>query len=264
MTKVGMKWGVILLCLVANLLAANVAAMQRLKVVMLVREQRNDKGEVIPIKDDIRQLFLFFEREAGLDLELRYYPMVRLMANLKNAEGLAFGLSKTTERQAYLDFSDPIYANYVWVVARQDAVFPFSTMLDLRGKTVGIMRGVSYGDEFDQAKNTLFYVEEDTVSHVARLKKLAIKRMDAMLIGARQPDPREVERMLKEMQYNDKSHTLDVSETKFTVLNQALRIDELHFAAATAKHQEALKRLNLAIARGKKTGEIATILNSIR
>ncbi|WP_222612323.1 substrate-binding periplasmic protein [Undibacterium flavidum] len=241
-----------------------VAAAEIEKIPLLVRELRNDQGEIIPVKDDIRQLFLYFEREANVSFEVRYYPMTRLLNNVKNGEGIAFGLSKNSERLESMQFSDFIYANYVWLVTPRTRQFTFNHIDDLKGKTVGVIRGVSYGDEFDQRKNEAFRVEEDTASHVARLKKLSMRRMDVMLFGARQADPNEVHALLRHMQGVDKSHVLDASEIDFTVLNKPLRVDELHFAAPLNKHGELIKRLNLAIARGKKTGEITRILSPVK
>ncbi len=237
------------------------SASQDNKVTLFVRELRNDQGEVIPIKDDIRQLLLYIEREANMRFEIRYFPMSRLLNHVKNGEGVAFGLSKNSERLESLQFSEFIYANYVWLVTAKEQQFSFTQLEDLKGKTVGVIRGVSYGDEFDRAKNELFKVEEDTSSHVARLKKLSMRRMDVMLFGARQADPREVETILKHMQLVDKSHILDAKEIAFRVLDKPLRIDELHFAVALGQYGDLIKRLNSAILRGKKTGEIMRILN---
>lgn len=240
------------------------AAAEIEKIPLLVRELRNDQGEIIPVKDDIRQLFLYFEREASVSFEVRYYPMARLLHNVKNGEGIAFGLSKNSERLESMQFSDFIYANYVWLVTPRTRQFHFNQIGDLKGKTVGVIRGVSYGDEFDQRKNDAFKVEEDTASHVARLKKLSMHRMDVMLFGARQADPNAVHTLLRHMQSVDKSHVLDAAEIDFAVLSTPLRIDELHFATALNKHGELIKRLNLAIARGKKTGEISRILSPVK
>jgi polar amino acid transport system substrate-binding protein len=231
------------------------------KVSLLIRELRNDKGEIIPIKAEIQQLLLFLEREANINFKIEYYPMARLLNRLKNGDGIGFGLSKNSERLTTMRFSDPVYANYVWIVTRKNNNFPFASIDDLKGKTIGVMRGVSYGDEFEEKKNTLFTVEEDTASHVARLKKLAMKRMDAMLFGARQSSAKEVQALLHQMQNVDRSHILDASETDFTVLANPMRMDELHFATNLTKYRELIKRLNVAIDRGKKNGEIGRILN---
>ena len=256
----GLLISLFLVCLAFHLSADCRAAMPE-KVNLLIRELRNDKGDVIPIKEDIRQLLLFLEREANVSFKIEYYPMARLVNQIKTGDGIGFGLSKNSERLETMRFSDPIYANYVWIVTRKTNTFPFSNIDDLKGKTIGVMRGVSYGDEFDQKKNDVFTVEEDTASHVARLKKLAMKRMDAMLFGARQSNSNEVEALLHHMQNVDRSHVLDASESDFTVLSKPLRIDELHFAVSLHKYGALIKRINIALTRGKKNGEINRILN---
>jgi polar amino acid transport system substrate-binding protein len=254
------KW---LLCfmLFMPLLASPEISAKQDKVTLLIRELRNDRGELIVIKEDIRQLLLYFEREAQVNFDVQYYPMARLLNHVNNGYGIAFGLSKNSERLETMQFSEFIYANYVWLITSVNQQFTFDHIDDLKGKTVGIIRGVSFGDEFDRKKNVLFKVEEDPASHVARLKKLAMRRMDVMLFGTRESDARQVEALLRRMQSEDKFQTLDTSETAFTVLRKPLHLDELHFAAATQKHGDIIQRLNVAIERGKKNGEIMRILN---
>lgn len=256
--------GVMSLLLVAAMLVIvpQAGAAEVEKVALLIRELKNDRGEVVPVRDDTRQLIAYFEREAQVKFDVRYYPMPRLLNNVKRGEGIAFGLSKNAERLASLHFSDPIYANYVWLVVRKNNIFPFFGIEDLKGKTVGIIRGVSYGDEFDQKKNSLFSVEEDVSSHVIRLKKLAKNRMDVMLFGARQSDPAEVEALLRDMQKVDQSQSLETAEIEFTVLNKPMSVDELHFAAAPLKYARLMMRLNAAIVRGRKSGDILRILTA--
>src|SRR5262249_28249965 len=123
-----------------------------------------------------------------------------LLANASQGEGLIFGVTETAERKAQFRFSDTIYANYVWVVTRSDRRFPFRSMADLKGKTLGVARGVSYGDEFDRQRNVLFAVEEDSVnSYAVRLRKLWAQRMDAMLYGDWRANPDEIEAKLNRM-----------------------------------------------------------------
>lgn len=240
--------------------AVPVATSEPQTVVLLIRELRNDSGEVVPIREDIRQLLAYFERETHLHFDIRYYPMNRLLSNAKAGEGIVFGLSKTSERLHSLRYSEPIYANYVWLVVRQDADIRFNEIGDLKGKTVGVVRGVSYGDEFEQQKHGMFTVEDDASSYAARLRKLTSKRMDIMLFGDRRPDPREVELYLRKLQQQDQARPAEKSETEFKVLNKPLRIDELHFAAALQKHNAVIDQLNNAILTGKKSGELMRIL----
>ena len=255
-----------LLLLVSSLFASSpgmaTEVAKQEKLVLLIRELRNEAGEVVPIRDEIRQLLNYFEYQLQIKFEIRRYPWTRLLANARTGEGIVFGLSKNRERLQTYQFSKAIYANYVWLVTRSDATFVYNNMLDLKGKTVGVIRGTSYGDEFDSQRNVLFQVEEDLGSHGARLKKLINKRMDVMIFGDRHGQADEVEQLLirilrKELSTSDKS-----LEQAFKVLPKPMLVDELHFAAAGAQYGEWIRKLNAAILAGRKSGEISRILIS--
>ena len=255
-----------LLLLVSSLFASSpgmaTEVAKQEKLVLLIRELRNEAGEVVPIRDEIRQLLNYFEYQLQIKFEIRRYPWTRLLANARTGEGIVFGLSKNRERLQTYQFSEAIYANYVWLVTRSDATFVYNNMLDLKGKTVGVIRGTSYGDEFDSQRNVLFQVEEDLGSHGARLKKLINKRMDVMIFGDRHGQADEVEQLLirilrKELSTSDKS-----LEQAFKVLPKPMLVDELHFAAAGAQYGEWIRKLNAAILAGRKSGEISRILIS--
>ncbi|MBC3920766.1 transporter substrate-binding domain-containing protein [Undibacterium sp. CY18W] len=236
------------------------AGKQDKKLVLLVRELRNEEGDLVPIREEIRQLLNYFERELRIRFEIRRYPWIRLLNNAKNGEGIVFGLSRNRERLATFRFSETIYANYVWLVTRSDASFVFNSMQDLKGKTVGVVRGASYGDEFDSMRNVLFLVEEDVSSHGARLKKLLNKRMDVMVFGDRRSQPEEVKQLLINMLSNETSHMETAIEQSFKVLPKPLLVDDLHFAAVSPQYDEWIQKLNLAILAGRKSGEINRLL----
>ena len=244
---------------VSNLLWAAESAKPE-KLVLLIRELRNEAGEIVPIREEIRQLLNFFEREIQVKFEIRRYPWTRLLNNARNGEGIVFGLSKNRERLQAFQFSEPIYANYVWLITRSDASFNYNNMLDLKGKTVGVIRGTSYGDEFDSQRNVLFQVEEDTSSNGARLKKLLNKRMDVMVFGDRRSQPEDVTQLLIRILHSESAQVDRSLEHGFKVLSKPMLVDELHFAAAGAQYEEWIRKLNAAILAGRKSGEISRIL----
>ncbi|MFZ6643352.1 substrate-binding periplasmic protein [Undibacterium sp. TC4M20W] len=258
--------GVRLLLLSSALLIATpgsaTEAAKQDKLVLLIRELRNEAGEIVPIRDEIRQLLNYFEHHLQIKFEIRRYPWTRLLVNAKNGEGIVFGLSKNRERLQTYQFSEAIYANYVWLVTRSDASFSYNSMLDLKGKTVGVIRGTSYGDEFDSQRNVLFQVEEDVGSHGARLKKLINKRMDVMIFGDRRAQADEVEQLLIRILRKESSSSDKTLEHGFKVLPKPMLVDELHFAAAGTQYEEWIRKLNAAILAGRKSGEISRILIS--
>jgi|GEM_PF-423093 len=232
------------------------------KLVLLIRELRNEAGDMVPIRDEIRQLLNYFEHQLQIKFEIRRYPWTRLLINARAGEGIVFGLSKNRERLQTYQFSEAIYANYVWLVTRSDATFTYNSMLDLKGKTVGVIRGTSYGDEFDSQRNVLFQLEEDIGSHGARLKKLINKRMDVMIFGDRRAQADEVEQLLLRILRKESSTTDKTVEQGFKVLSKPMLVDELHFAAVGSQYAEWIRKLNAAILLGRKSGEISRILIS--
>ena len=254
------RWLTGMLCASLLCITTGASAAAPEKLVLLIRENRNEAGDMVPLRTEIRSLLAYLEKQAHIHFEIHRYPYSRLKEKAMNGEGIVFGLSKT-KGYAGFTFSDSIYANYVWLVVRHDAVFSFNDIADLKGKTVGIIRGTSYTDEFDAQRNKLFLVEEDVNSQIARLQKLKNRRMDVMLFGDFHTRPEEVQNVLDKIVATDGKAYANVSDMHFTVLKKPLLTDELHFAALPA-FDEAIKKINLAIQAGKKSGEITRILES--
>ncbi|MGF1741933.1 transporter substrate-binding domain-containing protein [Vibrio profundum] len=123
------------------------------------------------------------EDETGERFDIKLYPWARAYNYAKHAQGGIVGLSKTKERLDIFDYSDAVYYDEIILVVRAGEEFNFNSINDLGGKTIGIGRAGSYGDEYETAKNDkLFQVEEDS-DPVFRLKKLLHSRIDVALIG---------------------------------------------------------------------------------
>ena len=122
------------------------------KLVLLIAESNATNTPQVPYNPMFQQAVAYVEKELHLQFEYRRYPWKRLLQSLNEGEGLAFGLSKTRERAQTLHFSLPAFATHVWLVVRSDQAFAFSRLADLQGKTVGMVRGSTYGDEFEKAK----------------------------------------------------------------------------------------------------------------
>ena len=234
------------------------------KVVLFVRELRSESGEILPLRDNVRNVLTYFERQLHIQFEIRRYPMARIFAYVKNGDGIAFGLSKNRERLSQFVFSEPIYATTVWLITRSDNVFNFDSITDLKGKTIGIVRGASYGDDFDKQSNVLFKVEDDVSSHSSRLKKLLNKRMDIMLLSTSYTQATDVENSLRQELRSEGQTDEQTIQSGFVVLNKPLMSDDLHFAATPGVGEVWMNKLNQAIINGKKSGEIARLINSVK
>ncbi|MFZ6655769.1 substrate-binding periplasmic protein [Undibacterium sp. TJN19] len=223
------------------------------EVVVLIPDPINAKGEHAPIPADRQRMLDYIAREADVHFDVQRYPWKRIFMLAEGGEGMIFGLSKTAARQRIYHFSRPIYANYVWLVTRADARFAFKTLADLKGKSIGIVAGTSYGDRFDEQKDKLFRVETDTNSMVARFNKLINRRMDAMVIHDPGSDARSLEDRINRY-VGRQLAAEDKPPVSFSVLPYPLLVDDIHFAIRADKDDGLMNRIDAAIAKGRKLG----------
>ncbi len=87
---------------------------------------------------------------------------------------------RISSREAYLRYSEhPIIADKVILFVNRQQPMDFTHLRDLRGKTVGLLLGDSWGDEFDH-----FIRQNSRIEYVSRggqnFSKLALGRIDYM------------------------------------------------------------------------------------
>lgn len=87
---------------------------------------------------------------------------------------------RISSREAYLRYSEnPIIADKVILFVNRQQPMDFKHLRDLRGKTVGLLLGDSWGDEFDH-----FIRQNSRIEYVSRgeqnFSKLALGRIDYM------------------------------------------------------------------------------------
>lgn len=229
-------------------------------VPLLFGENKNDKGEQLPMPLKVAKFLGYFEKQLVVKFKIQNYPWNRavLMANYDG--DLIFGVSITSEREKTLHFSEPVFYNYVWLVTRSDGTFPFSTLQDLKGKKIGIIRGSHYGDAFDNQKNKLFKIENDVNAYAPRLKKLLTKRMDAMLFASSETNVKIVEQQVNEIMLSEETDHSKLGENNFRVLPVPLLKDGIRFAIRADKDNGMIEKLNKAIEKGNQTGLFAKII----
>lgn len=223
-------------------------------VTLLLGDALDARGRQKPLKPWRRKLFNYLEQELNVTFQIKSYPWPRAERNALNGAGLIFGLPKNDERQRRLHYSDAVGSNTLWLVTRSDTTFPFATLDDLRGKTVGAVRGYTYGDEFERRRNKLFRVDDDIASRSARLQRLLLKRVDALLLV--QPgweSAQEVEAGLRaEIAAFSKELNLP-PDVSLSVLPQPVQTDSgEYFAIAHAQDDGLIDRINTALARQRR------------
>ncbi|WP_394781936.1 substrate-binding periplasmic protein [Undibacterium sp.] len=233
-------------------LAATIASAQTQTMPLLMSEELDDKNNMIPLAPEIVTMLHAVETAGQLQFDIRRYPWKRAMINTENGEGVIFGISKTPERLHRFTFSDPVMSDVAWLVTACDATFPFASIDDLKGKTIGIVRGTTYGEEFDRQANVLFKADDDTNSNPARMKKLLLKRTDAIVMYGNNVD-REAYEVLVNKQYAESATGAnDHGPRLFCVLPKPISVLDVHFAVRPDLDKGIIRKLNTAIALAKK------------
>ncbi len=181
---------------------------------------------------------------AGIPVQLRVKPWVRVLSDTDKGTGGIGGVYRNTERSLKWDFSAPLLSENIAVFTRKDANWSFKEFSDLNDRTIGTVRGWSYGDSFDTARAIPLFKVEDAASDRHNLGKLANGRLDAVLAVE------EAGMMtLKNM-----------GISSITVGARYLTSNPVHIAFAKSSDRAGLLRhLDKAIADLKREGEINRI-----
>lgn len=226
-------------------------------VTLLLGDTLDAQGKQKPLQPWRRKLFDYLEQELNIRFEIKSYPWPRAERNALNGAGLIFGLPKSADRLRALRYSDAASSNTLWLVTRSDATFAFRSVQDLRGKTLGAVRGYSYGDDFERERNKLFKVDDEIASRATRLQRLLLKRVDAVLLyqpsGEGQP---EIEAQLRSyIQPYLKEMAVPPGVT-LSVLPHPLQSDNgMHFAVARGSNDGLIERINEALLRQRKLAQ---------
>lgn len=221
------------------------------RVPLLIGDTLDEQGKPKPINPIKRQLLDALERELGIVFELRMYPWARAERYALDGAGLIFGLPKNADRLHALRYSDVAAYNKLWIVTRSDATFRFNTIEDLRGKSIGMVRGYNYGEEIERARGTVFRTDDNISSRSTRLTRLMLKRVDAVLLY--QPSTQNAHDIEIEINAYMAPRLTTIgaaANASYSVLPKPLAIDAgVFFAIARNKDDGIIDRINAALAR---------------
>jgi polar amino acid transport system substrate-binding protein len=227
-------------------------------VTLIVGESLDESGKIKPLRPWQLKLFEYLETELDVKFQVRMYPWARAERNARSGDGLVFGLPKNPDRLRELHYSEAVASNTLWVVTRSDATFPFESLADLKGKTIGAVRGYGYGDEFEQSRNKLFRVEDDIPSRATRLQRLLLKRVDAVLLY--QPswqNSAEVEAELRAFAAPLARELALPPGLTLSVLPRPIQLEnQQFFAISKGKDDGLIDRINAALARQQKPASL--------
>lgn len=246
-------WRITLLLFLLGMALTPVAKAQIVTpTVILMSEELDAKGKVLPLAQHIQGIFYSLEKHSGLKLEIRRYPWKRALEMAMNGEGIIFGISKTTEREKSLVFSSALFSDKVYLVTRCDQTFKYQQIADLKGKVIGLVRGTSYGTEFDSQIGKLFQVEADTGSNAGRLRKLYSRRMDAFLLYSIQ-ESKQLATQINQSYANEFPQT--AKSAVFCVLPTPVSQVSIHLAQAKSQVADQFLLLESAILKARQSEE---------
>ncbi|MCX7217651.1 MAG: transporter substrate-binding domain-containing protein [Burkholderiales bacterium] len=249
----GVLLGALVLPLTTQALGPNVP--------LYVSEELDDKSAVVPLSPQTKALFDYLEDALQFQFEIRRVPWKRAVESAQNGDGMIFGISKTPERLRQLAFSVPIYSEQTLLITRCESNFRFKSLQDLKGQTLGIVRGTSYGEEFDQQKNILFKVEDDTGNTPARFNKLRLGRMDGLLVYSQTHDLAKLELSLNELYSGSQEQRTGKATRQFCVQAKPISSVEIHFAIRPDRDQGLLRQIDKVLQSARTKGDLARIFS---
>ncbi|MBE1426261.1 polar amino acid transport system substrate-binding protein [Desulfomicrobium macestii] len=108
-------------------------------------------------------------------------PWKRAQAGADEGKWGIGGLYLNQQRLWKYDYSTPIYEERLMVYMMKTKRFPFREMKDLRGKRIGVMRGWTYGDGFDEAVAAGWFETVQLSDDRSNFHRLLLGRVDAAL-----------------------------------------------------------------------------------
>lgn len=185
-------------------------------------------------------------RKMGESCEVSPKPWARALLEIDQGHAGIGGVYKTGERLKKYDYSEPIFVERLQVYFAKDRAFPFQAHADLRGRTVGVIRAWSYGDDFDQMRKAGALKVEETTSDALNFAKLNQGRLDAVIAVAEAGDA-----LLRSGRYANvvAGETLLASNPAHLAFNKS--------ADMTAW----LRRFDIELASYRKSGELAKVVN---
>lgn len=230
------------------------------RIPILMAEQKGDYGQDLPLLPHAQQVLSYLEMAMQVKLDVRRYPWRRVLYNGENGEGLIFGIYKTAEREQIFAFSEPVYAEKIWLIKRCDNPLAFNQLQDLKGKTIGIVQGSSAGVAFDSQVNLLFKAEYNTSSLSGRFSKLYHKRMDAFLYYEARSNLKSLQRELNQTYASELDEYKNQKTEVFCVLPKPVSTVDVHFAQSLKSDRRVLDKIDQVLIHARKTGELEKFL----
>lgn len=185
---------------------------------------------------------------AGYVAQIEALPWARAVAQAEAGEGLVTGFSRTPERDQLFEYSDAVYDDRVVLVTRRAADFPFNSLADLAGHSVGIQRASSYGPALEAMLDQINIARDN--GHCERIKMLGAGRIDAAIVSGGVPA----------VLYNAAVAGVDPHDLVIHAIPVAIDPNYIAIAKTRPDAHEILGRINVALADMARDGTTVRII----
>ena len=245
-----MKKCILAACAFAAMLQATAAPAE---VPVLIAENVDPRGNPLPTPPIVDAVVKQLAADSGLKLVVRAYPWRRAQMMAENGEGLLYGAAITPERLRVFAFTKPMYDANQWLVSSAQAPLDFHRWEDLQGKVISIAGGEKFGPEFEERRDKLFRIEQNSVSMESRLKMLSAHHVDAVVVDSFR-SPVQLSASLN-CRYPD---------DRWVVAEKPIGFEPVLIAVPkSAPLDKLLPTLNSAIVRLNKAGSIRKAVDSV-
>lgn len=133
-------------------------------------------------------LIMEMHSRLGQPATIQAVPWKRALDALEQGQGAVGGIYKNEERVKKFDYTDQLFSEELRLYVRAGEGFAYTGLESLKGKTVGVQRGWSYGDAFDAARKSGDIVVEEVSGDAANLDKLLGRRIDVVIAVSQAAD----------------------------------------------------------------------------
>jgi polar amino acid transport system substrate-binding protein len=166
-------------------------------------------------------------RRSGITLTLEPLPWKRVLVEMKAGAIDGFmGGYKTPDRESFADFLEmPITWSMISIFVLKGNEFPFNSIEDLYGKTIGIIRGYTTSSEFDTAWKLGRIKVYEVGNYVNLVKMLDSERLET-IAGATSTLKAHFIDMKMQKRFVALPHPVDGPKPVYICLSKAARIPD--------------------------------------
>jgi polar amino acid transport system substrate-binding protein len=120
-------------------------------------------------------------KKMNVPVSVKAVPWSKAVADCDAGVAGVGGIYRNAEREKKYDYSDQLFVERLQIFFNKANVLNYGKLDDLKGKHLGVLKGWSYGDEFDKARKSGAFTCEDADSDAANFAKLDQRHLDAVV-----------------------------------------------------------------------------------